>query len=320
MAISGERRQEETRGGGAPMRSILAAVSGGADSVALLHMLREEGFDLTAAHYNHGLRPEADEDETFVRKLCERFEIPLAAGRGDVAAEAARRGAGIEETAREMRYAFLEKTREERGLSNIATAHNADDNAETVLLNLVRGAGLAGLSGIPPVRERIVRPILHLSRDDILRYLVRHGLPHREDASNADKTFRRNFLRHEVIPALKALNPSLTGAVTRLTGLLREDEAYLLSLAREELRLYGGGAGFPAKRLNALPKPVASRVCRLLVLQVSSYPPELLHIEAMLDISAGGNGRRRDLPGGLTAAKSRGQLSVTKKHMGGEGT
>ncbi len=295
------------------MDSVLVAVSGGADSVALLHMLREEGRELAAAHYNHGLRPEADADEAFVKTLCEDWGIPFTAGRGDVAAEAARRGAGVEETAREMRYAFLEPVRSERGLCRIATAHNADDNAETVLLNLVRGAGLSGLCGIPPQRGHIIRPILHLSRAEILAYLTEHNLPYREDASNADTVYRRNYLRHEIIPALKTLNPALTDAVTRLTGLLREDDEYLTALAREEFRQYGDGASFPAKRLNSLPKPVASRVCRMLVLSVTGYPPERSGLDAMLDISAGGNGRRRDLSGGLTVAKTGNTIVVTRK-------
>ncbi len=293
--------------------NVLVAISGGADSVALLHMLREKGYELTAAHYNHGLRPEADADEEFVKTLCADLGIPFVAGRGDVAADAARCGAGIEETAREMRYAFLEETRVKSGLGRIATAHNADDNAETVLLNLVRGAGLSGLCGIPPQRGHIVRPILHLSRAEILAYLTSHNLPYREDASNADTVFRRNYLRHEILPALKALNPALTDAVTRLTGLLREDEEYLTALAREEIQLHGIGASFPAKRLNSLPKPVSSRVCRLLVQSVTGYPPELNGLDAMLDISAGGNGRRRDLAGGLTVEKAQNMIVVTRK-------
>ncbi|MDR1693134.1 MAG: tRNA lysidine(34) synthetase TilS [Oscillospiraceae bacterium] len=290
---------------------LLVAVSGGADSVALLHMLRDSG--VTAAHYNHGLRSEADSDEAFVAELCADWGVPLAVGRGDVAAEADKRGAGIEETARAMRYAFLEETRVSLGFGKIATAHNADDNAETVLLNLIRGAGTLGLTGIPPERGPIVRPILRLSRAEIAAYIREHNLRHIEDTSNRDPIYRRNFLRSEVIPLLKTLNPALTDAVTRLTGFLREDEEFLTSMAAEALKLHGRGSTFPAKFLLSMPKPVASRVCRLLVSALTGYPPELTGVDAMLDIAAGGNGRRRDLAGNLTAAKIRGRLVVTRK-------
>jgi tRNA(Ile)-lysidine synthase len=282
--------------------SVLAAVSGGADSVAMLHMLR--GGKVTVAHYNHGLRAAADEDEAFVRSLCGQWEVPFVSERGKVP-----KGAGVEAAAREMRYDFLERVREEQGLDTIATAHTADDNVETVLLNLTRGAGLSGLCGIPEKRGKIVRPILHLSRDKVIQYLTERDIPWREDGSNRDTVYRRNYIRHEVVPALKQVNPALTEAVSRLTASLNEDEEYLTSLALEEIAGYDP---YPAIRLTQLPKPVASRVCRLLALKKSDYPPERIHVEAMLDIAAGGNGRRRNMAGGLTVTKKNGMIVVER--------
>ncbi|MDR0293881.1 MAG: tRNA lysidine(34) synthetase TilS [Oscillospiraceae bacterium] len=293
--------------------TLVAAVSGGPDSVAMLHMFAGARHTVVAAHYNHGLRPAADDDEVFVRGLCEEMGVRFVAGRGDVAGEAARRKWGIEETAREMRYAFLERARAETGMDRIATAHTADDNAETVLLNLTRGAGLPGLCGIPYRRGHIVRPLLRFSRIEVMRYLSERDIPYREDESNRDTSYRRNFIRHEVIPALRQVNPALTGAVNRLTELLGGDEAYLSSLALEEYRQYGESNRFSAKRLAGLPRPVASRVCRLLFSEVSPYPPERLHVEAMLDIAAGGNGRRRDLSGKITVEKKRNHVIIYRK-------
>ncbi|MBQ9858545.1 MAG: tRNA lysidine(34) synthetase TilS, partial [Oscillospiraceae bacterium] len=152
--------------------TVLAAVSGGADSVCMLHILlelsKEHNFTVCAAHFNHTLRgEEADRDEAFVKELCTSLGVPFYAGRGDVAAFAKEQGKSTEEAARIMRYDFLHKTASETGAAKIATAHNADDNAETVILNLARGTGLAGLRGIPPVRDNIIRPILCLTREDV---------------------------------------------------------------------------------------------------------------------------------------------------------
>ena len=164
-----------------PGGTVLCAVSGGADSVCLLHLLRERAgrgeFSLAAAHYDHRLRGEdSTADAQFVENLCKMWTIPLCLGSGDVAGEARRRGKGVEETARAMRYAFLEEAAAQAGADVIATAHNADDNAETLLLHLVRGTGLQGLAGIPPRRGKVVRPLLTVTRAEIRAYLEKNGL------------------------------------------------------------------------------------------------------------------------------------------------
>ena len=158
-------------------RRVLCAVSGGADSMALLHMLlRREDLTVCAAHFEHGLRGEESlRDAAFVEDWCRERSIPFLLEHGDVRAYASERGLGIEEAARELRYAFLERAADQLGCELIATAHNADDNAETMLLHLLRGSGLDGLRGIPRRRGRLVRPLLDMSRAEIERYLEENG-------------------------------------------------------------------------------------------------------------------------------------------------
>ena len=268
--------------------AVLAAVSGGADSVCLLHALsvisKERGFSLFAAHYNHNLRgDESEGDEAFVRELCEKLGVPLFVGSGDVSGEAERTGRGVEETARSMRYAFFNETAKAHGMTYTATAHSADDNAETVIMNLVRGGGARGLSGIPPVRGDIIRPVLWASRADIEAYLSENGLSHREDSSNASDDYTRNRIRHSVIPLLKEQNPAFCSAVLQSSELLREDDRLLDSMAAKFAALHFKNGRLPASELSALPKPIASRVVRL----VCDKSLSARHVEAVLAIAAG---------------------------------
>jgi tRNA(Ile)-lysidine synthase len=192
-----------------PGSFVLCAVSGGADSMCLLDILRElsakRGFRLAVLHFNHKLRGKnADADEDFVRNYCERENIEAVFGTNDVAGYAKAEGIGTEEAAWALRYRFFEETARRLGADNVATAHNADDNAETVLMNLSRGSGLKGLCGIPPVRGIYIRPLLALSRAEIEDYLRARGLPHIVDETNFDPAFTRNRLRMNVIPELQA--------------------------------------------------------------------------------------------------------------------
>ena len=246
---------------------VLCALSGGRDSVYLLHRLlqwREEyGFAVIAAHYNHNLRgAESDRDEAFVRGLCAEWKIPLYVGAGDVCGFAGAHGMGIEEAARALRYGFLEETLEKMGGGVIATAHHADDLAETMLMNLVRGAGTKGLSGIPPKRGNIVRPILTVTREEIDAYMVQHGLPYVEDSTNAADDCTRNLLRHNVMPVLRQINPAFAERAVDAAMLLREDEAYLQKRADAFLESHPAADGIDASALLELERPIASRVIR----------------------------------------------------------
>lgn len=176
--------------------------------MCLLHFLRGEGYDVSCAHFNHQLRgEEAARDEDFVRAWCEKEGIPFYLGTGDVRAHARATGKSEEDAARDLRYAFLRETAQMLG-AQIALAHHADDNAETVLLNFVRGTDLRGLCGMRPKQGDIVRPFLEQTREELVTYARAHNIPHVEDHTNADpNAAARNYLRLEILPRLRELNP-----------------------------------------------------------------------------------------------------------------
>ncbi|MGX8699107.1 MAG: tRNA lysidine(34) synthetase TilS, partial [bacterium] len=221
----------------------------------------------------------SEEDERFVRELCETWGIPLAVGGADVAAEAKARGMGLEACGRLLRYAFFRRIAE-GGL--IATAHNAEDNLETMLLHLARGAGLRGLGGIAEKRGQLIRPLLCLTRAEIESALAQRGIPHREDSSNASELFARNRLRHQALPALRSVNPRCAEASLSAAALLREDEAFLSGLAEAFLRENLRENALPAEKLLAAPPPVAKRALRLLLGDGAGAG----HLEAVLRLAA----------------------------------
>lgn len=244
-----------------------------------------------AAHYNHQLRgEESRRDEEFVADWCRKQAIPLTIGRGDVAAQAARDGTGIEETARTMRYAFLAETAERAGADRIATAHNADDNAETLLLHLVRGTGLDGLTGIPPKRDMLIRPLLSCSREELEAYLEAEGIPHVEDSSNAVLIYARNRLRREVMPVLRELNPSFSKTVAASLPHLRADRDYLDGLARtvsDAAQAEGTGFSLRAGELAELPGPVAVRAIKQVLAKLGRHQIAAVHLEGVRTLAAG---------------------------------
>ena len=200
-----------------PGDTVICALSGGADSVALLFgccLLKDKlGITLEAAHFNHHLRgPESQRDEQFARQLCDRYEIQLHVG----SAEVTPGPKGLEAAAREARYGFFATLP-----GKVATAHTADDNAETVLLHLVRGTGLKGLGGIAPVNGKYIRPMLDITRKQVLSFLADYHLSYVEDSSNAGDDFLRNRLRHHVMPLLRAENPRFAENTSRMAQRLR---------------------------------------------------------------------------------------------------
>ena len=210
---------------------VLVALSGGADSVALLHVLlsmREEwGLTLGALHLNHQLRGyESLRDEAFVRGHCSRRDIPITIERADVKQTSKQAGESIELCARRLRYSFFERHAREGGYK-VATAHTASDNAETVLINLTRGTALRGLAGIPPVRGRFIRPLIDCTREEVEAYCREHSLPRVEDSTNKSDDHTRNRMRRHVLPLLKSENPRIIEGMARLTDKLREDADYL---------------------------------------------------------------------------------------------
>lgn len=279
-----------------PGDRVVCAVSGGADSVAMLHCLlslrQTLEIEVAAVHYNHCLRGEAsDQDEAFVCGLCASWGVPLETARGDVAAHAAQTGQSVEEAARQLRYDFLLS---QRGL--VAVAHNADDQVETVLLNLLRGTGLKGLCAMEPKRGRVIRPLLTVTRAEIEAYLAEHSLPHREDATNGEDDALRNRLRHHVTPLLKRENPNLPDTVARMTALLRQDEDHLAEQTRELLERAKRDGGYDCPTLREAPAVLRRRAIR----QLLEIPkPAMVHVEAVERLLEDLRGSARvELPGG----------------------
>lgn len=277
--------------------------------MCLLHWLyglqRERGLKLFAAHYEHGLRGEESlRDAEFVRDQCMRLGVPLVQGSGDVKAHADAEKIGIEEAARTLRYRFLDETADRLSCSRIATAHNADDNAETVLMNLCRGSGTRGLAGIPPRRGRLIRPLLLTGREEIEAYLQENGIPHVEDSSNASDSCTRNRIRHRILPLLREENPSFLNAVSRTAELLRADDDCLNRMARQFIDSCMEDRSLPSKALAGLEAPVAARVVRLLC----GSGVSMERTRAVLRFAEGTEKGVLELPGGKKILRQNGRL------------
>ena len=250
-----------------PGDKVIAAVSGGADSVAMLfalYLLRDElGITLEAAHFNHHLRgAESDRDEAFVTDFCGRYCIPLHLGSGRIVSGKK----GLEAAARDARYAFL------RSLpGKVATAHTADDNAETVLMRLIRGTGLKGLGAIAPVSGNVIRPMLTVTRDDVEAFLEEYALPHVEDSSNAEDDFLRNRIRHGILPLMRAENPRIGENLSAMALLLRQDEACLQAMIPEEQMP-------DVSRLKAMEPALRRRTLERFLKAQGVREPEQIHI------------------------------------------
>lgn len=217
-------------------QKVVVAVSGGADSVVLLDILykisKDEGFAVSVCHFNHRLRgKESDLDEAFVKSLCAKYSIECAVGRAD-AVNAFKN----EEEARGARYDFFKKVLKEGGGDRVATAHTADDSAETFLLRLIRGTGISGLRSIAFRRENFIRPLLSVPRSQIEKYLKEEGLVHITDKTNSDLKYSRNFIRHKVLPLLQELNPSIVMTLFNSAKNIEDDFELLGSLVEESYR------------------------------------------------------------------------------------
>ena len=284
----------------APGDTVICAVSGGADSVAMLfalYLLREKlGITLEAAHFNHNLRGEESlRDETFVRELCARYEIPLHVASGEIHPGKK----GLEAAARDARYAFLESLP-----GKIATAHTADDNAETILMHLVRGTGLKGLGGIAPQRGKLIRPMLGITRREVEDFLAEWHLPHVEDSTNKTDAFLRNRLRHHVMPLLAAENPRIAENLSQMALRLREDEACLSQLSHYET--------LPeVETLRTLPSAVRSRMLERFLKGNGVREPEDVHIaQAEVLVFSDSPSASAAFPGGVTLSRQYGHLTA----------
>ena len=321
--------------------SVLAAVSGGADSVCLLLLLHEMaaelGIKVFAFHMNHGIRgAEADRDERFVMELCERLNIPLTVAHEKVEEYAAERGLSGEEAGRILRYHHLGETAEKYQCAKIAVAHHEDDDAETVLLNLFRGSGLAGLSGIRPVRENIIRPLLCVSRKEIEEYLNEQELSWCEDSTNKENDYTRNKIRNELLPwVTENINSRAAEHILAVSEFAAQADAYFemeaerileesCSKRREEGKqpnsknageAYGkeSGTGQSSKvaenemkmctKINTdifdpQPEILKTYIVRRMILNAAGKAKDITerHIHSVMDLSGAGGGHPADLP------------------------
>lgn len=292
-----------------PGEGVLCALSGGADSVAMTQLLWENrqrlGIRLAAAHFIHGLRPEdAPAELELVRRFCSQRQIPLAVGQGDTRAYCRQKHCGLEEGARQLRYDFLRKSAGELGCSRIATAHHLEDNGETILLNLCRGAGLAGLGGIPPKREQLIRPLLTVSRRQIEQYLAEKRISYQNDPSNESEQFARNRLRRQVLPQLRQVNSRALEHLGQAACLARQDEQYLEELALEFLKKNGSPGRVLAAALAQAPPSLSLRAAQLLYRQSGGGPVlSQAHRQAVVDLCQKGPSARLALPGGIRARR-----------------
>ena len=279
--------------------TVVCAVSGGADSMALLwalYLLKEEWeLDLSAAHFNHRLRgEESDRDEQFVRDFCSGYGIALHVGSAQVVAGEK----GLEAAARDARYAFLQTLP-----GKIATAHTADDNAETVLMHLIRGTGLKGLGGIAPRRNSLIRPMLNVTRAEVEAFLEEYAVNHITDSSNETDAFLRNRIRHKVMPLLHEENPRFAENLSATALRLRQDEQALADLSRMEQP--------EVDKLRAMAPAVRTRALEAFLKESGVREPEAAHIQLLESLVFSKNpSAKANFPGGITVGRNYGLLEV----------
>ena len=295
-----------------PGNRVLAAVSGGADSVALLYGLLELPMapDLLVCHVNHNLRgEESHRDAEFVRNLCDSLSVPFFLRSVEVPC-----GASLEEAAREARYAALLDCASECGVNIIATGHNENDNAETLLLRLCRGTGLSGLTGIPPVRKSggisFIRPLIETTRAEIESFLTVRSISYRTDSSNFDINFSRNRVRQDIIPALEKINPQAVKHLAASTTLLREDEDLLESMA---VKLFNENGLHIPTLLNTHPA-LRKRVIRKSLSLINGLKNiSSIHIAQIESLLSAQSGKETSLPGGICARREYDHLMFVPK-------
>ena len=277
-------------------RGVLVGFSGGADSVMLLLLLLKIketvcDFPIIAVHINHMIRgDEANRDEGFSRNFCLSLGVEFKAIRIDVPKIAEEKGIGIEEAARNARYsAFADFIADDNRFSTIAVAHNATDNLETVIFNMMRGAGISGMAGIQPVRDNIIRPLIYSSKSDITAVLDEADIEYVVDSTNNDVKYTRNYIRHEIIPRLSVLNSDPVAMATRMSQSLREDADFIASEAEDIIREHLKDGSIAKDAISGLPKSLFYRVFTLMVSTKSDIKPEKTHVDAVYDLLHGDN-------------------------------
>lgn len=313
-----------------PGDRVVVGLSGGADSVCLLTVLNELkgelNIELFAVHVHHGLRgAEADRDSEFARELSERLEVPFVCVHADVAGYAREHGMSEEEAGRHLRYQILEKERQNRGALKIAVAHHADDQVETVLYNLFRGSGLKGLGGMRPVRDEVIRPLLSVTRKEILAYLEEKEISYCEDSTNSEMDYIRNRLRHEIIPLIRErVNEGAALNVLQAAKRAAQADGYFEKKAAAFLEEYGRmerdgktvtAAGVDGRMLAKEEPIVRQYVIRQMIAAVCGALKDVaaVHVEETEKLLFKQVGRRISLPGGSYALRTYGEVWIKKE-------
>lgn len=309
---------------------ILIGLSGGADSVALFLLLRalygtDEAFPITAVHVHHGIRgAEADRDVHFVQALCERYGVLLETRYVDAPAFASEHGLSEEEAGRELRYGIFEEIRQARSASYIAVAHNQNDVAETVLFHMARGSSLHGMTGIPPKRGAVIRPILGLTREEIEDYLAEKGESYCTDSTNADIGYDRNRIRHQVLPGLCEVNSGAVGHIARLSEALSETDAYLAEMTAQALEACRSTEKtreeLIVSRMLIYPGILQKRMVYEMIAVCGGAKKDITerHIEACLALMRGETGKEVHLPYRITVKKNYDRLAFLLGQADGE--
>lgn len=310
-----------------PHDRVVVGVSGGVDSLVLLHVLTQLddlGLELHVAHLDHALRPRSSGDVEFVRSVAERYGLPFHTAREDVHSLALQRSWGVEEAARYARYGFLRRVAESVGACRIAVGHNADDQVETVLLHLLRGTGLHGLTGMSPHRsDGVIRPLLGVTRPEILKYAKEAGISWLEDESNESIDFRRNRIRHRLLPLLEEeYNPNIRSGLLRLAEVSRAAEEFIADETKRRLvELYGEPNGAPvvvsAESLNRLPLALQREALRAACrrAQPDRPGPSFERVESLrAALAKRTGGWTLEMGNGLLARCHAGRLELSSSH------
>jgi tRNA(Ile)-lysidine synthase len=304
---------------------ILVGLSGGADSVCLLtmlnHMKTEYELTVSAAYIEHGFRPaETPTEIAFCRELCSKLDVTFVTREIDPSTYAKKEGLNRQEASRELRYKSLKEIAAEKGCNRIALAHNADDQAETVLMRLIRGSGSLGLTGIPPVRKPFIRPLIRVSRMEIEEYLKNEGSEYVTDSSNMKDDYLRNRLRHHLIPEIKKINPDFVDTVTRTTDIIMEEDRYFeIQVTKTLMKLISRKSDTTIELfimpMESLDKALLRRVLRRAVAETRGLRRlGLVHIEDLIRlVKYGRSGDRLYLPDGIRVVKAYSTLILTSE-------
>jgi len=306
----------------APNDHVLVALSGGADSVVLLYALKSLGYNLFAAHINHMIRgEEASRDELFVISLCHELSVPLKVYSKNCPKHAESHKLSLEEAARVLRYEALEEARLLFGCQKIATAHTENDNIETMLMRLIRGTSPYGLRGIDIKREHIIRPLLYITRNEIIEYTKAHNLSYMSDSTNKDMNYLRNSVRHKLLPELLSFyNPNIKAALSRLSENLKTDADYFAKETESAFEKFAGlqetCITISAKAYTAVHSAVLERLIRksIKILTGSDKDFDYIHTKMVIQLFTMSSGKRVNLTRGLMAANSFGSVVIYKEN------